>query len=86
MNSTQVNAFKNAAGGPNGGYEPSDISVVIVGMVATIVLLWAGDSIRRLGADAQQANPDEGPKAFKRAMFYAVRVLVLVALVIYLIH
>lgn len=86
MNSTQVNAFKNAAGGPNGGYEPSDISVVIVGMVAGIVLLWAGYSIYRLGADAQQASPDETPKAFKRAVLYSVRVLVMVALVIYVLH
>jgi len=86
MNSTQINAFKNAAGGPNGGYEPSDFSVVIVGMVAALVLLWAGDSIRRLGMDAQQANPDETPKAFKRAMLYSVRVLVMVSLVLYILH
>lgn len=86
MNSTQVNAFKTAAGGPNGGYAPSDISVVVVGMVAGIVLLWAGYSIYRLGVDAQQANPDEAPKAFKRAMLYSVRVLVMVGLVLYILH
>lgn len=86
MNSTQINAFKSAAGGPNGGYAPSDISIVVVGMAAGLVLAWAGYSIYRLGVDAQQASPDEAPKAFKRAILYSVRVLVMVALVIYVLH
>lgn len=82
MNAAQIAAFKQAAGGPGGGYSPEMIGAVLAGVVAAVALVWAAYTVLRLGAELQNSDPaDSG--LMTRALIYKIRMLLLLALVLY---
>ena len=81
MTSAQITAFKEAVGGPGGGYAPSDFALLFALIAAAIAVFWAADMIRRLGSEALQ-----GRTPLLRAAKYKLRVLVLLLLLIYVLH
>ncbi len=74
MTSEQTHAFASAA-----GYAPADIAVVLAALVAAAVVLWAADMVRRLGLEGLH-----DPRRLPLLLFYKLRVLIIVLLLIYL--
>ena len=81
MNPAQITAFKNAVGGPAGGYVPGDFALIFALIAAAIVLLWGADMIRLLGNEVLQ-----GRTPLRRVAQYKLRVIVLLLLLIYVLH
>lgn len=78
MNAAQIAAFKAAAGGPGGGYDPGTIAVVFALIAGALAIAWAADMLRLLGSEAL-----DGRASLRRAATYKVRVLVLLLVLIY---
>lgn len=82
MNAEQIAAFKQAAGGPGGGYSPEVIGGVIACVVAAICLAWGAYAVFRIGAELQDSDPGDAGMMF-RALLYKLRILLLLAIVLY---
>jgi hypothetical protein len=78
MNAAQIAAFKAAAGGPGGGFDPGAIAVVFALIAGALAIAWAADMLRLLGGEAL-----DGRSTLRRAATYKVRVLVLLLVLIY---
>jgi hypothetical protein len=78
INAAQIAAFKAAAGGPGGGYEPGPIALGFALIAGGIALAWAADMLRLLGTEAL-----DGRVPLRRAAAYKVRVLVLLLVLIH---
>jgi hypothetical protein len=81
MNASQIAAFKQAVGGPAGGYVPGDFALVFALIAGAVAVLWAAHMIRVLGTEALG-----GRLKFARAAAYKLRVIVLLLLLIYALH
>ena len=78
MNAAQIAAFRAAAGGPVGGYDPGTIAVVFALIAGALAIAWAADMLRLLGGEAL-----DGRSSLRRAATYKVRVLVMLLVLIY---
>ena len=73
MTSEQVQAFSNAA-----GVSPTNIAIALAMLVAAVGVLWAADMVRRLGVEGLH-----DPRRLPMLLFYKLRVLIIVLLLIY---
>lgn len=73
MTSEQVQAFSNAA-----GVSPANIAIALAMLVAAVGVLWAADMVRRLGVEGLH-----DPRRLPMLLFYKLRVLIIVLLLIY---
>lgn len=81
MNAAQIAAFRQAVGGPAGGYVPGDFALLFALIAGAVAVLWAAHMIRVLGSEALG-----GRLTFARAAAYQLRVVVLLLLLVYALH
>ena len=74
MSPQQSAAFAAAA-----GYQPGYIGLFFALLVGAVVVLWAADMVRRLGIEGL-----DDPRRLPMLVFYKLRVLIIVLLLIYL--
>lgn len=74
MSPQQSAAFADAA-----GYQPDYIALFFALLVGAVVVLWAADMVRRLGIEGL-----DDPRHLPMLLFYKLRVLIIVLLLIYL--
>lgn len=74
MSPQQSAAFAAAA-----GYQPGYIGLFFTLLVGAVVVLWAADMVRRLGIEGL-----DDPRRLPMLLFYKLRVLIIVLLLIYL--
>jgi integrating conjugative element protein (TIGR03758 family) len=74
MNTTQTAEFVAAS-----GYNPAIFSALAISLLVAIAFLWSANVIRKLGNQALLGHMRQ-----KQFVFYAVRVMILVMLVVYL--
>lgn len=77
MTTDQITAFKNAVGGPAGGYLPGNFALLLALIGAAALLLWGAYIVMKLGEEFLSGRIQA------RTLFaYKVRVLVLIVLVV----
>jgi hypothetical protein len=78
MTPAQITAFKQAVGGPGGGFTPGDFALLFALIAAAVAFFWVADMVRLLAMEAL-----DGRTTLRRAAVYKLRAIVLLLLLIY---